>query len=101
MGNVFLNAQQMSTQLGIYLILSLPLHHALRSFQFINTSLENERAFILKPFHMLKKSSPIATNIQCLLVIIHTSLDLLHCIIFFFLNLLKVMMLELFKNFKN
>jgi len=64
MENVFLNAQ-MSKQLTIYLIFSLPLHHASRSFQFMNTSLENERAFILKPSHMLKKLSPTITNIQC------------------------------------
>jgi hypothetical protein len=63
MGNVFLNAQQMFAQLAIYLILSLPLHHTSRLFQSINTSPEDERTFILKPFHMLKKISSTATNV--------------------------------------
>jgi hypothetical protein len=47
LGNVFLNAQQMVVQLAIYLVLSLPLYHSFRTFQFINTSFE-KRAFVLK-----------------------------------------------------
>jgi hypothetical protein len=47
MDNVFV--QQMFAQLVVYGILSLPLHHASKSFQFINTSLEYEKTFILKP----------------------------------------------------
>jgi hypothetical protein len=49
LGNAFLNAQQMLAQLAIYLVLSLPLYHASRTFEFINTSPYNERAFVLKP----------------------------------------------------
>ena len=49
LGNAFLNAQQMSAQLGIYLILSIPLYHCSYSFASINTSPLQEQAFVLKP----------------------------------------------------
>ena len=42
LGNAFLNAQQMSAQLAIYLILSILLYHCSRLFAFINTSLLQE-----------------------------------------------------------
>ena len=48
MGNAFLNVQQMSAQLVVYVVLSIPLYHASRSFKFINTSPPQERTFILK-----------------------------------------------------
>jgi hypothetical protein len=48
LGNAFMNAQQMSTQLVTYIILSLPLYHASRLFSFLNTSLQLEHAFVLK-----------------------------------------------------
>jgi hypothetical protein len=35
LGNVFLNAQHMSTYLSIYIVLSLPLYHTSRSFHFL------------------------------------------------------------------
>jgi len=38
MKNVFLNVQQMSTQLVAYIVLSIPFYHASRTFKFINTS---------------------------------------------------------------
>ncbi len=38
MGNVFLNVQQMLAQLATYIVLSIPLYHAPRTFKFINTS---------------------------------------------------------------
>ena len=65
LGNVFLNAQQMSAQLAIYLILSLPLYHASRTFKFINTSAPQDRAFVLKPQHVLLKLEPELTDIMC------------------------------------
>ena len=63
--NAILNAQQMSTQVAIYLILFLPLYHASRTFKFINTSAPQDRAFVLKPQHMLLKLEPESTDIMC------------------------------------
>jgi hypothetical protein len=63
LGNAFLNAQQMSAQLAIYLILSIPKYHCLRSFAFINTSPIQERAFVLKPQQQLLKLNKRSTNI--------------------------------------
>jgi hypothetical protein len=40
LGNAFMNAQQMSTQLTTYIILSLPHYHVSRSFSFLKTSLQ-------------------------------------------------------------
>ncbi len=47
LGNAFINAQQMSAQLATYIILSLPLYHASRSFSFLNTSPQPKHAFVL------------------------------------------------------
>ena len=49
LGNTFLNVQQISAQLAIYLILSIPLYHCSHSFAFINTSPLQEQAFLLMP----------------------------------------------------
>jgi hypothetical protein len=57
MGNVFLNVQQMSTQLTTYSMLSIPLYHASRIFKFINTSPLQERAFVLKIVASFKTTS--------------------------------------------
>lgn len=65
LGNAFLNAQQMSAQLAIYLILSIPLYHCSRSFSFINTSPSHERAFILKPQYQLLKLDKECTEVMC------------------------------------
>ncbi len=43
------NAQQMSTQLVVYLVLSIPLYHSSQTFNFINTSPCQEHVFVLKP----------------------------------------------------
>ncbi len=43
--NAFLNAQQMSIQQAVHICLSIPLYDSTRSFQFINTCEENNRAF--------------------------------------------------------
>ncbi len=37
----------MSAQLATYIILSLPLYHASRSFSFLNTSPQPKHAFVL------------------------------------------------------
>ncbi len=47
--NALLDAQQMFVQQAIHITLSIPLHHATRSFQFINTCEEENRDFILFP----------------------------------------------------
>jgi hypothetical protein len=46
MGDDFLNVQQMSAQLATYIVLSIPLYHAFKTFKFINTSPLQERAFV-------------------------------------------------------
>ncbi len=48
MGNAFLNVQQMLAQLTTYIVLSIPLYHASKTFKFSNTSPLQERAFVLK-----------------------------------------------------
>jgi len=65
LGNAFLNAQQMSAQLVVYLILSLPLYHSSRSFKFMNTSPLGEPAFFLKPQKILSKLNPESRNVMC------------------------------------
>jgi hypothetical protein len=55
LGNAFMNAQQMSTQLPTYIILSLPIYHASRSFSFLNTSLQPKHAFVLKSTKLLNE----------------------------------------------
>ena len=65
LGNAFLNAQQMSAQLAIYLILSIPLYHCSRSFAFINTSPLQERAFVLKPQQQLQKLDKESMDVMC------------------------------------
>jgi hypothetical protein len=47
MGNDFFNAQQMLAQLVAYIVFSIPLYHASRTFKFIDTSPLQERAFVL------------------------------------------------------
>jgi hypothetical protein len=53
MGTTFLNAQQMFVQQAIHISLSIPLYHSTRSFQFINTHEQHDRAFVLLPYEML------------------------------------------------
>ena len=65
MGNAFLNAQQMSAQLVVYVVMFIPLYHASRSFKFINTSPPQEQTFILKNIKSLKESSLDSTDVMC------------------------------------
>ena len=69
MDNSFLNAQQMSAQLVVYLSLSMPLYHASRLFQFINTSEKESKAEILLPSTMLNKLEGESIEIFCKLSI--------------------------------
>ncbi len=57
MGNAFLNAQQMLARLATYIVLSIPLCHAFRTFKFVNTSPLQEYAFVLKKCCMIKNTS--------------------------------------------
>jgi hypothetical protein len=65
MGNTFLNAQQISTQLVAYIILFIPLYHTSRTFKFINTSPLQKCAFVLKDVKTLEKLPSNCTNIVC------------------------------------
>ncbi len=65
MGNVFLNVQQMSTQVTTYIVLSIPLYHASRTFKFINTSPLQERAFVLKNVASFKTFPLDSIDITC------------------------------------
>ncbi len=63
LGNVFLNVQQMVAQVAIYFMFSLLLYHSFRTFQIINTSLFEERAFVLKQQVTLNELQPNSINI--------------------------------------
>ncbi len=54
MWNIFCIAQQMSTQLVAYIILFIPLYHASKTFNFVNTSPLQKHAFVLKDVKSLK-----------------------------------------------
>jgi hypothetical protein len=69
MGNTTLNVQQMLAQLVTYIVLSIPLYHASRTFKFINTSPLQECAFVLKDVKSLKQLPSNSTNIMCLSII--------------------------------
>ena len=58
MGNAFLNAQQMSAQLVVYVVLFIPLYHASRSFKFINTSPPQEQTFIFFKYKIFERIKP-------------------------------------------
>jgi hypothetical protein len=64
LGNAFLNAQQMSTQFIVHLILCIPLYCYSYSFAFINTSPLQELAFIFKPQQQLLKLNKRSTNVM-------------------------------------
>ena len=55
----------MSAQLAIYIMFFLPLYHVSCTFKFINTSVLQDHAFILKAQHMLLKLQPKFTYIMC------------------------------------
>jgi hypothetical protein len=59
----------MVIQLVAYLVLSLPLYHSSRTFQFINSFPFEERAFVLKSQVALNEFERNSTNIMCSLII--------------------------------
>jgi hypothetical protein len=69
MRNVCFNVQQMLTQLTTYIVLSIPLYHASKTFKFINTSPLQERAFVLKNVASLKTLLMYSTYIMCMSII--------------------------------
>ncbi len=62
-GNVFLNASEMSAQEAVYLTLQLPLVKKTRQVIFINTSPPEERTRLLKSEEMLKELPEDSTDI--------------------------------------
>jgi hypothetical protein len=68
-GNVFLNVQQMVTQLIAYLVLFLSLNHSSQTFQLINTFHFKECAFVLKSQFALNELEPNTIGIMCSLII--------------------------------
>ena len=48
LGKSLVNMQQMSTQLAVHVVLSLPLRNSSRRCIFINTSPQEQHAFVLK-----------------------------------------------------
>lgn len=71
LGNTMLNLQQISSQLVVHIILSLPLHSSSRKCVFINTSSQEECTFILKPKSLLQKESDDSKQIMCQSIIDH------------------------------
>ena len=65
MGNAFLNAQQMSARLVVYVVFFISLYHASRSFKFINTSPPQKQTFFSKNIKSLKELSPDSTDVMC------------------------------------
>jgi hypothetical protein len=65
LGNVFLNAQQMSIQQVVHRCLSIPLYHLTRSFQSVNMCEENNKAFFLLLQKILNKIFPNWIDIHC------------------------------------
>ena len=54
-GNIFLNAVEISAQEAAYLVVQMPLRQSTRDFQFINTSNPEERTFLIKTLDKLKR----------------------------------------------
>ena len=63
-GNKFINAVEISAQEAVYLVLQMPLRRASRDFQFINTSISDERAVLLKSMHKIQQLPDNSENIE-------------------------------------
>ena len=63
-GNKFLNAVEISAQEAVYLVLQMPLRHSSRQVQFINTSIPDDRAFLLKPIEKLRDMPDNSDDIE-------------------------------------
>jgi hypothetical protein len=79
----------MLTQLDACIILSIPLYHAFKTFKFINTSLLQECAFVLKDVKSLKSLPSNSTYIMSPSIIDKYIKGLIHYLIYpieFFAN---------------
>ena len=65
LGNTLLNLQQMSAQQAVHIALSLPLNSSSRECIFVNTSLVDERTFMLKPPILLKQEPDDSEDVMC------------------------------------
>ena len=63
-GNKFLNAVEISAQEAVYLTLQLPLRRSSRQVQFINTTIPDERTFLLKPNDQLQDLPDSSNDIE-------------------------------------
>ena len=63
-GNKFLNANEISAQEAVYLVLQMPLRRSSREFQFINTSDPDERTFLLKSMDKIKELPDNSCDIE-------------------------------------
>lgn len=63
-GNKFLNAVEISAQEAVYLVLQMALRHSSRQVQFINTSIPDDRAFLLKPIEKLRDMPDNSDDIE-------------------------------------
>ena len=63
-GNVFSNCVEVSAQEAVYLDLQMPLTKCTRDIVFINTSVPEERIFLLKPKAALDELSAESTNVE-------------------------------------
>ena len=63
-GNVFSNCVEVSAQEAVYLALQIPLTKATRDIVFINTSIPEERIFLLKSKSVLDELPAESTNIE-------------------------------------
>jgi len=85
--------------LVVHLIISLPLHHASRSFQSINTSPEDKTKFHFETSSHVEK---IVINYHMYTMFVNDQLiyQSTYYLIFHLLNLLQIMILKPFKNTK-
>ena len=63
-GNKFLNAVEISAQEAVYLTLQMPLRRSSRQVQFINTTVPDERTFLLKTHDQLQDLPDNSNDIE-------------------------------------
>ena len=63
-GNVFSNCVEVSTQEAVYLDLQIPLTKCTRDIVFVNTSVPEERIFLLKPKAALDELPAESTDVE-------------------------------------
>ncbi len=82
----------MLAQVASYIVLFIPLYHAFRTFEFINTSSLQERAFVLKNVASLKTLPLDSIHIMCSSIIDKYSKRPIY-LTFVSLNLLQIITL--------